>query len=61
MSYKIEGILERARLFQLPIWQYQSLPFLNPYLLASIGYIPLSEGTIRCQICQHEVTYGDDP
>ena len=61
MSHKIEVILERARLFQQPIWQYQSLPSLDPYMLASIGFIPHSEGSIRCQICQHEVNYGDEP
>lgn len=40
MAHKIEAILDLARQYQLPTWLYQSLPSLDPYLLASIGYKP---------------------
>ena len=59
--HKIEAILERARLYKLPLWQYQSLPLLDPYLLASQGYTPFPENSLQCHICLHQVSYGEEP
>jgi hypothetical protein len=61
MSHKIEAILERVRHYQLPNWQYQSIPLMNPYRLASLGYQPSALNVLKCQICLHEVRYSDDP
>jgi len=53
MSEIIEGVLERARTFQVPNWRYQSYNDLNPYKLASVGYSVISQDTLQCHMCQH--------
>jgi len=49
-------MLELARQYQLPNWFYQSLPILDPYSLASVGYRPSAPLELECHVCHHKVT-----
>jgi hypothetical protein len=60
MSHRLEGVLALARLYQLPQWAYSSLPELHPYVLASLGYRPVTRGTIECHICLKRVALTEE-
>ena len=55
MSIHLEETIKLARTYQLPNWRYSSLPQLNPYHLASLGYRCSAPLTLQCHICLHQV------
>lgn len=60
MSHRLEGVLALARTYQLPLWAYSPLPQLHPYLLASLGFRPLTRGVIQCHICQKNIVLTEE-
>lgn len=60
MAELIESILTRVRTYQVPLWRYQSHPLLNPYRLASQGYLVAGQDLLRCETCHHQVALDPD-
>jgi hypothetical protein len=55
MFHKIEEILNLARSYQVPIWQYSPHRELDPYFLASMGFKPSSRKLLVCNLCSASV------
>jgi hypothetical protein len=60
MSVRLEETLTLARSYQLPHWQYFSLPQLDPYRLAAQGYRCSAPLTLQCAVCRHTVRLPED-